>query len=37
MSFPDAYLLLVVVAFSTFAVTLGGVSIWSRGGKRAAA
>lgn len=33
MSFQDIYLILVVAAFSAFAVTLAGVSIWSKGGK----
>ena len=33
MSFQDFYLILVVGAFSAFAVTLAGVSIWSKTGK----
>ena len=35
MSFDTLYLTLVVVAFSAFALILGGVSIWSSaGGKK---
>lgn len=33
MSFDTIYLTMVIVAFSAFALTLGGVAIWS-GGKR---
>lgn len=29
MSFQDLYLILVVAAFSSFAVTLAGASMWS--------
>lgn len=32
MSFDTLYLAMVVVAFSTFALILGGVSIWSAAG-----
>ena len=35
MPFETIYLALVVTAFSAFALTLGGVSVWSSlGGKR---
>ncbi len=30
MSIETAYLIMVVSAFSSFAVVLGGVSVWSR-------
>jgi hypothetical protein len=30
MSFETVYLAMVVAAFSSFAVALGGVSIWSQ-------
>ena len=29
MTFAEMYLTLVVVAFSAFALTLGGVAVWS--------
>jgi len=34
MPFDTLYLALVVVSFSAFALTLGGVAIWSAGGKK---
>lgn len=34
MSFETLYLALVITAFSAFALTLGGVSIWSAVGTR---
>lgn len=34
MTFAEIYLTLVVAAFSTFALTLGGVGVWTQlGGK----
>ncbi len=33
MTISTLYLAMVVVAFSTFAVTMGGVAIWSSMGK----
>ncbi|MET3524959.1 hypothetical protein ABID41_000054 [Phenylobacterium koreense] len=33
MSIQDAYLYMVVTAFSIFAIAVFGVSIWSKGGK----
>ena len=33
MSFQDAYLTLVVVAFATFALALAGACLWSRGAR----
>jgi hypothetical protein len=30
MSFQDIYLILVVAAFSSFAIALAGASIWSK-------
>jgi hypothetical protein len=37
MSFQDAYLILVVAAFSTFAVALAGVCLWSNSGRPSSA
>lgn len=34
MSIPEMYLTLVVVAFSGFALTLGGVTIWCSTGAK---
>lgn len=35
MTFADIYLTMVIVAFSAFALTLGGVGIWSQIGQKA--
>jgi hypothetical protein len=35
MPFDTMYLALVIIAFSTFALTLGGVAIWSSAGAKA--
>ncbi len=35
MTFADIYLTMVVVAFSAFALTLGGVGVWTQTGGKA--